>query len=377
MRRDFLNQFKAEAKLQSRLSEKFGSLVKRWIFSRQEIWDPLTNRSHSKSSILSGSEGASFAYGYDEQGRPIIVHHFKTEIAGYDKSKRKLIERVTKEVLVEEFIRYENEKTYLYSRYLDKSLIFLRRLTFEGENVVEEESVQHGYYSRVQNSYDGRRVFLVRTVDDHGRVLEESVYPRGKPARHCRVRRDGTRFELYQPLPKGVTVKVLLEKVRASLVKLVPETVRTAGIREPIYCVALAYDGEGNGALPPILGVGLQSERQSWLGEHGKNATDYICNPAEWENYETSALEINDDDFVEACDLATTALATRASEAPAVKMLIQACAELNRIDWPSEIHRTEDFLVYPVDFELGSLKKNLKASVPPERFRTLNESLRL
>jgi hypothetical protein len=71
------------------------------------------------------------------------------------------------------------------------------------------------------------------------------------------VRRDGTRFELYQPLPKGVTVKSLLATVKERLIKLIPETMAKAGVAEPIYAIALAYDGEGNGVLPPILGVGL------------------------------------------------------------------------------------------------------------------------
>lgn len=66
-------------------------------------------------------------------------------------------------------------------------------------------------------------------------------------------------------------------------------------------------------------------------------------------------------------DLAATAVASRDSEAPAIKMLIAACAELNRIEWPAEIRRTEDFVVYPVDFELGSLKRNLKACVGRSR----------
>jgi hypothetical protein len=376
MRRELLERFKAEERMQSRLSEEISSRVKKWIHSTQEIWDPLTNRADNEISILSGPDGASMAYGYDEEGKPIIIHHFKTEMVGYDEAKGTLIYQVTKEILVEEFIRHESKKTYLYSRYLDKSLIYLRRLTFEEGNLAEEEMVHHGYYSRVQNFYEGRRLSLARTVNDQGVVLEETIYPKGQPARHYRVRRDGTRFELYQPLPKGVTLKELLDKVRVSLVKLVPETVRRAGIRERIYCVALAYDGEGNGVLPPILGVGLEAEREGWSREHGKKASAYIWNPAEWKNYGTSDLEINDDEFVEACDLTTTALASRASEATAIKTLIAACAELNRIDWPYEIQRTDDFVVYPVDFELGSLKRNLKGCVPAEGMRKVERFLK-
>jgi len=374
MKREFLDRFKAEEKLQSHIREEIAARVEKWVFSDWQLWEPLTNRREDNLSPLPNAEGAHYAYGYDKEGRPIIVRHFKTEIdPEKTKASQDLVYRITKEVLVEEFIRYERDNVYLYSRYLNGSLIYIRRLTFEEGMLMEDESVHHGYYSRAQNIYDGRRLSICRMVDDSGRVLEESVYKRGQPARHYRVRRDGTRFELYQPLPKGVTVKSLLETAKERLIKLIPETLAKADLGEAIYAVALAYDGEGNGALPPILGAGLESERERWIAEHGNKARAYIWNPAEWENYETSNLEINDDKFVEACDLVTTVLAERVSEAPAVKMLVEVCSELNRIAWPSKIKRTDDFVIYPVDFELSRLKRNLKASTTAQHLKKVEK----
>jgi hypothetical protein len=182
MKREFLDRFKAEEKLQSPIREEIARHVQKWVFSDREIWDPLTNREDNTVSTLPDSEGAHYAYGYDKEGRPIIVRHFKTEIdPEKTKVSRDLVHRVTKEVLVEEFIRYERDNVYLYSRYLNGSLIYIRRLTFEEGKLMEDESVHHGYYSRVQNIYDGRRLSICRTVDDSGRVLEESVHERGQP----------------------------------------------------------------------------------------------------------------------------------------------------------------------------------------------------
>jgi hypothetical protein len=45
--------------------------------------------------------------------------------------------------------------------------------------------------------------------------------------------------------------------------------------------------------------------------------------------------------FRVACDLTITALANRTSETPAIKMLVEVCAELNRSSSPSEIKRIE------------------------------------
>jgi len=54
-------------------------------------------------------------------------------------------------------------------------------------------------------------------------------------------------------------------------------------------------------------------------------------------------------------------------------MLVEVCAELNRSSWPSEIKRTEDFIIYPVDFELGSLKRNLKASTTVQQLKKVEK----
>jgi hypothetical protein len=135
--------------------------------------------------------------------------------------------------------------------------------------------------------------------------------------------------------------------------------------------VALAYDDEGNDVLPPIIGIGLESERKRWLAQHGQEARQWIWNPAEFHHYEKSHTQFCDDELEEACDYLNSALAERGSTNPAIKLLVEVATELNSIPWPARGHRTDDFVVYAVDFELGSLRKNLKTSLPPERFAVL------
>jgi hypothetical protein len=73
----------------------------------------------------------------------------------------------------------------------------------------------------------------------------------------------------------------------------------------------------------------------------------------------------------EACDLLNNQLAARDSLAPAVKLLVEAARELNESSWAAEVRRTPDFVVYAVDFELGRLRKNLKAILAAEQFVAL------
>jgi hypothetical protein len=73
----------------------------------------------------------------------------------------------------------------------------------------------------------------------------------------------------------------------------------------------------------------------------------------------------------EVCDLFNDYLADRDSAAPAVKLLVEVATELIRISWSAAVQRTEDFVVCAVDFELGSLRKNLKASLTAEKMAVL------
>jgi hypothetical protein len=52
-------------------------------------------------------------------------------------------------------------------------------------------------------------------------------------------------------------------------------------------------------------------------------------------------------------------------------LLVETAAELSRLDWPSSVQRTEDFVVYAVGIEGSGLRKSLKASLSSERMAML------
>jgi len=147
--------------------------------------------------------------------------------------------------------------------------------------------------------------------------------------------------------------------------------VGAAKIDEPIYCVALAYDGEGNDVLPPGIAIGVDSERSKWLREHGAEARDWLWNPAEFYHYEKPHTQFEDEPLEKACDLLNTHLAERDGLTPATRLLVEVAAELNKLLWPANVRRTEDFVVYAVDLELGRLQKNMKACLAPDRLSDL------
>jgi hypothetical protein len=344
--------------------------VVRWVFSKQWIWSYQDLRRGPDEGILPGPEGAYFACGYNSAEQPIVLIEF--EMREVVSPEGEAAPRVpTKDALVEEFISHQGS-TLDTARFVRGELKDVQRLTFQDRTLIESlVRREDGLYAHHRTHYEGGRTKLEQCLSDNGSVVFEITYGPNGEQRFFRVRRDGTRFELGQPLPKGVTLKSLKATVRARLIALIPQLVLSAGIREPIYCVSLAYDNEGNDPLPPLIGIGLESERRNWQSQHGKKARDYVWNPAEFTHFEKPYTQLEDEALEEACDYLNSKAAETGSPASAIKLLLEVATELNNLSWPEEILRTPDFLVYAVDLEQGDLRKNLRKFLSPENLREL------
>jgi hypothetical protein len=168
-------------------------------------------------------------------------------------------------------------------------------------------------------------------------------------------------------------MKTLSTMVENKLVRLIPQAVAAAGIREPVYCLALCYDPESE-CLPPLIGIGLERERQAWVEEHGRRARDFIWNPAEFAHFDTPALSLDDPELESACGRLNDELETKGSWEPARKLLNNVAAQLRETDWGGKIDTTPDFVAYAVDLELSDLNRNLKASLPEPLLTGLKSS---
>lgn len=332
-----------------------------------EIWSWLDRRQWgTDDDMLPSPEGAFYACGYDVNNQPIVLCHFDYETI-YEPSERRI---PLKAVWCEEFITH-HANTLDVLCFVRGELKRVSRLKFQGRLLIEDESVIQGVYQHTLIHHEGSKKRLQQSLNNKGQVFFEIDFgPHGEQS-YFRVRRDGSRFQLYQPLPKGITVKSLKETVRNRLVALIPELVSAAEIREPIYCVALTYDDEGNDALPPAIGIGLESERQRWKAEHGKKAKDFVWNPAEFHHYEKSHTQLSDDALEEACDFLNSKWAESDSTSSAAKLLMETAVALSQADWPASAPLTPDFVVYAVGLEGSGLHKSLKASLTPEKLAML------
>jgi hypothetical protein len=359
-------RFETEAAKLVEIRERFRARAVRWAYSETEIWSWLERRQLvAEDDMLADSKNARYSCGYDASNRPILLCHFDSETIYGPVPRQVPLETMW----CEEFIEHQ-EDTLEVLRFVRGKLDRLSRLRFEGRLLVEDESVIQGVYQHTLTHHEGSKKKRQQSINNKGKVFFEIDFgPHGEQS-YFRVRRDGSRFQLCQPLPKGITVKSLKDTVRERLLELVPELVSAAAVPGPIYCVALAYDDEGNDALPPIIGIGMESERRRWMAEHGKRAKDFVWNPAEFQHYERSETQLSDDALEEACDYLNSKWAETGSTA-AANFLVETAAALSQADWPASIQRTPDFVVFAVGFEGGGLNRSLKASLGPEKLALL------
>jgi hypothetical protein len=126
--------------------------------------------------------------------------------------------------------------------------------------------------------------------------------------------------------------------------------------KDQFYCLVLAYDVEH--PLPPVLGLGLESERTNWIEEEKKDAKDFIWNPAEFTHFDIEELEIVSRETKRLC-LDWDRKTNEPGKLPgARKILIDIAKKLNELDWSKHLVVTTDFIVYTVDFEGTDLKEN-------------------
>jgi hypothetical protein len=229
--------------------------------------------------------------------------------------------------------------------------------------------------------YQSGRLSIIDVVSKVGKDVEEVKYDLVyEPDGRLRAIRRYYDY-LWQPYPiywnpaSGETIESLFKSMHKRLLDLIPKAVAKAKIKEPAYCLAIAYDAE-NDELPPILGVGLEKERQHWIATEGKDAKARIWNPAEYARYEDGTLDIDGPDLERDSERFLQMVLMKEALHIPQKLLNTVAADLNKRNWKGILNTTDDFVVFATDLEGDDLKKNIKDGVP-EKKRKLLKSRRL
>ncbi|GEM_PF-3474010 len=360
-------RFFAEEGAFIRIRKLCESKVVRWDYWQwpRWHWDPELVLEAPAKPKRAPIDKARFAYGYDNEGRVTVIHEFS--------------QRHAQELNSMQFLRYSGNKIIGSEVQEDMLADVFEASLSEGRIVRVEHFVtgippwdwktfewQGGKIAKVVYGLYGQKGHREVTYNQAGRMtgeidLSEPEEPQApKPLKR-------------KPLPKGVTMQSLAKRIRERLARAVVAAVTKAKIKEPVYCLALNYDCEGNPLLLPELGIGLDSERQARLKARSRDARLAIWEPEEFSLFanDRTALQGRDRELDRACDLFNRELEYKASDEPARKLILQVAADLAKFDWSGKLNTTDDFIVYAVDTDLADLRKNLKLTIPPKQLAKL------
>ena len=162
----------------------------------------------------------------------------------------------------------------------------------------------------------------------------------------------GTGYVRYQKKDKKISYKKLSEKVAERFYTLLVPTVKEYSVKEPLYCLNIAFDYQC--VMPPTIGFGTESQRQKWKETLGKRANDLLWNTADYAH--TVEIETDNQDTA-LFDLFNQETEMQEKESAATKLLV-ACAKRLKEEWASlGIPSTDDFVVAVSDIEESFLKK--------------------
>jgi hypothetical protein len=145
--------------------------------------------------------------------------------------------------------------------------------------------------------------------------------------------------------------------------------------------VGLSYLGEDiEHGYPGRLALETEENRQAILNARGPQAVREIWTPDMWRGGEMDYCEPAAADELRGLSLSLLNIITGwdSSREAAVNKLLRgilhrAAMRLNAIDWSGVLSVTDDFVVMAIDNSEGPNPKDLKASVPPERFQLLKD----
>jgi hypothetical protein len=238
------------------------------------------------------------------------------------------------------------------------------RYLYDGGRITAIEVATKRFPGTKNESSDACREEV--SYDEFGRLDSVvAVFPIGSTAYP-----KGRNLPLFRRPKKGETIESLSAIVEDQLVELIPQVVARARVRQPVYSLVLGYYPEN--PFPPVVGLGLESERQTWAAEHGADAVGIVWNPEEYAHAFRPNLDFKDAGLIKASDLLNLEIRRKKKWGVAAQLLNRVAVRLRARDWSKSLKRTRDFVLVACDIDSQvELPRNLKASVGPELFNDL------
>ena len=253
------------------------------------------------------------------------------------------------------YFREENQIiSYLFEYAIEKRCVNTKMFTYKDGQLqtIYTAFKKNGYSEEVMRYEEGKLVYKEwKGIDSYSnpfdRILNYSYDILGE----LQTIKEGE-YVWYQKKDKKISYKKLSEKVAERFYTLLVPTVKEYSVKEPLYCLNIAFDYQC--VMPPTIGFGTESQRQKWKETLRKRANDLLWNTADYEH--TVEIEAEQEDTA-LFELFNQETEMQEKESAATKLLV-ACAKRLKEEWASlGIPSTDDFVVAVSDIEESFLKK--------------------
>ncbi|MCZ7542262.1 MAG: hypothetical protein M5R40_01410 [Anaerolineae bacterium] len=154
------------------------------------------------------------------------------------------------------------------------------------------------------------------------------------------------------------------------MIKEIPRLIANWAVRGPAYCVALMYWPQPWSLFSPMIGVGLESERATWVKQYPERTKMVLWNPVEFmhNGYVTAD---SDKDIGDVLDLLDQQIFLTGRHDFGMALFDRIVIELQRFNWSDILDITSDFVVIVTDSDYEMFDSHLAATVPVPLLATL------
>jgi hypothetical protein len=317
-------------------------------------------------------------YGFDGDGRWVWARSFAEKVVDCRRinGRYTMIDPPMRAAVMEKFLFHQGDDVEGFCFGVDTfGLRYVFRQHFDGGRL---RGLKYAQQVEDQPSF----LFSENYEWEGGRIVRITTETSEKPFREDKTITYATNGKVQSIVdiiagralfaPPGQFGAAFVASLRQRLYDALVKAVTESGVKEPIYCLLLAYDTECDLPLPPEIGLGLERDRRRWIETMGAHdAQGCIWSVAEFSEH---ILDYVDAKLAEDCQKWNEHLQDKDSMAPAKKLVVNLAADLAKRDWSTCLNLTPDFVVVATDLPMDELDRNLKHSVPPERIAQLKKA---
>lgn len=328
--------------------------------------------------VVQDAAKAVHQYGFDADGRWVWARSIAEKVVDCREidGRYTMIDPPLRAAVMEKFLFHQGDDVEGFCFGVDTfGLRYVFRQRFDGGRLrclkyAFQFSDQPSVIFSENYEWEGNRIVRITTETSEKPIREDKAITYAANGKVHSIVDTLSGRALFAPPGKfdAAFVASLRQRLYDAIVKAVTEW----GVKEPVYCLLLAYDTECDLPLPPVIGYGMERDRRRWIETLGvKEARRLIWS---WGDFSEGNDDYVDAKLAEDCQRWNEYLQDKDSMIPAKKLVVNLAADLARRDWSTCLNLTPDFVVVATDLPMEDLDRNLKHSVPPERIAQLKKA---